>query len=186
LNKSFSAHSPSEQEITGDVLLELDVNVLKTEIGILAYGKRIRIANAIAELRRPPSVDLFDHYVSNNPSPLHTQTLFQRSGSASMAPATHSRSQSQSQSHHSFSGTTTPGTHLKHAHSQSMQGSSSTMSVGYLQQQPQVNGNEVHSVLETQQTGVPSAAVGLGIDLTPIQVRHCIIKVIHVPDIFYK
>lgn len=45
-----------EQEITGDVLLELDVGVLKSEIGIVAYGKRIRIANAIAELRRPPSV----------------------------------------------------------------------------------------------------------------------------------
>jgi SAM domain (Sterile alpha motif) len=46
----------TEQEITGDVLLELDVGVLKSEIGIVAYGKRIRIANAISELRRPPSV----------------------------------------------------------------------------------------------------------------------------------
>jgi hypothetical protein len=45
-----------EQEITGDVLLELDVGVLKSEIGIVAYGKRIRIANAIAELRRPLSM----------------------------------------------------------------------------------------------------------------------------------
>jgi SAM domain (Sterile alpha motif) len=49
----------AEQEITGDVLLELDVNLLKTEIGILAFGKRMRIANAIADLRqifRPPSI----------------------------------------------------------------------------------------------------------------------------------
>lgn len=46
----------AEQEITGDVLLDLDVSVLKSEIGIMAYGKRMRIANAIAELRRPPSV----------------------------------------------------------------------------------------------------------------------------------
>ncbi|KAH8977537.1 hypothetical protein EDB92DRAFT_1916615 [Lactarius akahatsu] len=46
----------AEQEITGDVLLDLDVNVLKSEIGIMAYGKRMRIANAITELRRPPSV----------------------------------------------------------------------------------------------------------------------------------
>ncbi|OCH94505.1 hypothetical protein OBBRIDRAFT_747510 [Obba rivulosa] len=45
-----------EQEITGDVLLELDQNVLKTEIGVVAFGKRVRIMNAIAELRRPPSV----------------------------------------------------------------------------------------------------------------------------------
>jgi hypothetical protein len=46
----------AEQEITGDILLDLDVGVLKSEIGIVAYGKRMRIANAIAELRRPPSV----------------------------------------------------------------------------------------------------------------------------------
>ncbi len=46
----------AEQEITGDVLLDLDVGVLKSEIGIMAYGKRMRIANAISELRRPPSV----------------------------------------------------------------------------------------------------------------------------------
>ncbi|KAI0313113.1 sterile alpha motif/pointed domain-containing protein, partial [Amylostereum chailletii] len=41
-----------EQEITGDVLLELDINVLKSEIGIIAFGKRMRIANAITDLRR--------------------------------------------------------------------------------------------------------------------------------------
>lgn len=46
----------AEQEITGDVLLELDLAILKSEIGIVAYGKRIRIANAIADLRRPPSI----------------------------------------------------------------------------------------------------------------------------------
>ncbi|KAH0840211.1 hypothetical protein J3R83DRAFT_1213 [Lanmaoa asiatica] len=50
-----------EQEITGDVLLELDINLLKAEIGIVAFGKRMRIANAIAELRRPPSIILTDH-----------------------------------------------------------------------------------------------------------------------------
>ena len=46
----------AEQEITGDVLLELDLAILKSEIGIAAYGKRMRIANAIADLRRPPSI----------------------------------------------------------------------------------------------------------------------------------
>jgi hypothetical protein len=45
----------SEHEITGDVLLELDVNMLK-EVDIVAFGKRLKIANAIAELRRPPSM----------------------------------------------------------------------------------------------------------------------------------
>ncbi|KAF8261196.1 hypothetical protein EI94DRAFT_1833440 [Lactarius quietus] len=52
----WSVEEFAEQEITGDVLLDLDVSVLKSEIGIIAYGKRMRIANAIAELRRPPSV----------------------------------------------------------------------------------------------------------------------------------
>ncbi|KAI3611756.1 hypothetical protein WG66_007675 [Moniliophthora roreri] len=41
-----------EQEITGDVLLELDVQVLKTEIGIMAFGKRARIIAAIGDLKR--------------------------------------------------------------------------------------------------------------------------------------
>jgi SAM domain (Sterile alpha motif) len=41
-----------EQEIAGDALLNLDVGKLKTEIGIAAYGKRVRIDSAIAECRR--------------------------------------------------------------------------------------------------------------------------------------
>ncbi|KAL4245817.1 hypothetical protein ABKN59_001635 [Abortiporus biennis] len=60
-----------EQEITGDVLLELDANVLKSEIGITAYGKRVRIANAIAELRRPPSISETE---PNPPLPSRTQS----------------------------------------------------------------------------------------------------------------
>lgn len=44
-----------EQEITGDALLSLDATSLKTEIGIDAYGKRFRIANAIDDLRRVAS-----------------------------------------------------------------------------------------------------------------------------------
>lgn len=43
-----------ENDITGDVLLEMDVNMLK-ELDIPAFGKRMRIANAIAELRRQGS-----------------------------------------------------------------------------------------------------------------------------------
>ncbi|KAF8632449.1 hypothetical protein AX15_001885 [Amanita polypyramis BW_CC] len=53
-----------EQEITGDVLLELDANLLKSEIGIMAFGKRVRIANAIVELRG---------FLSSRSSPLHGQ-----------------------------------------------------------------------------------------------------------------
>jgi hypothetical protein len=45
-----------EQETTGDALLNLNATSLKTEIGIDAYGKRFRIANAIDDLRRVASV----------------------------------------------------------------------------------------------------------------------------------
>ncbi|KAG2042048.1 hypothetical protein BDR03DRAFT_889290 [Suillus americanus] len=78
-----------EQEITGDVLLELDINLLKAEIGIVAFGKRMRIANAIAELRRPPSIIFPDAQ-----SPQHPQSL---SHSLSYS-YTHSRSGSTHQS----------------------------------------------------------------------------------------
>jgi hypothetical protein len=69
--------------------LELDATILKTEIGVMAFGKRVRIANAIAELRRPPSVNYSDHHVSPVlPNP-HSP----------MAPSPgHSRSQSQAPS----------------------------------------------------------------------------------------
>ncbi|WVQ71946.1 hypothetical protein IAR50_001488 [Cryptococcus sp. DSM 104548] len=44
-----------EHEISGDILLELDANLLK-ELDIPAFGKRMRIAAAISELRRPSSL----------------------------------------------------------------------------------------------------------------------------------
>lgn len=69
-----------EQEISGDVLLELDVDLLKTEIGILAFGKRKRIANAITELRRPPSVISSEHNATRS----HSQS---QSASYSLAPS---------------------------------------------------------------------------------------------------
>ncbi|KAG1873618.1 hypothetical protein DFJ58DRAFT_721902 [Suillus subalutaceus] len=87
-----------EQEITGDVLLELDINLLKVEIGIVAFGKRMRIANAIAELRRPPSIIFPDAQ-----SPQHPQSL-SHSHSYSY---THSRSGSTQQSLNSPMFTTT-------------------------------------------------------------------------------
>ncbi|KAK0544990.1 hypothetical protein OC845_005324 [Tilletia horrida] len=40
-----------EHEITGDVLLEMDVNILK-EIEITAFGKRFQVASAIKELKK--------------------------------------------------------------------------------------------------------------------------------------
>lgn len=41
----------AEHEISGDILLEMDVNILK-EIEISAFGKRFQVANAIKELRQ--------------------------------------------------------------------------------------------------------------------------------------
>jgi len=68
----------AEQDITGDVLLELDVDLLKTEIGIIAFGKRKRIANAIAELKKPPPAPA--------PGPIsHSESFFSHSRSVSSA-----------------------------------------------------------------------------------------------------
>ncbi|EJU06671.1 hypothetical protein DACRYDRAFT_113317 [Dacryopinax primogenitus] len=47
-----------EQDITGDVLLSLDMALLKDELGITVFGKRVRLNNAINELRKsvaPPA-----------------------------------------------------------------------------------------------------------------------------------
>ncbi|KAF8194933.1 hypothetical protein BJ912DRAFT_1085595 [Pholiota molesta] len=69
--KMSATSSLVQQEITDDVLLELDVNLLKSEIGIMAFGKRMRIANAVADLRRPPSVEYYDtHSASGQTSPM--------------------------------------------------------------------------------------------------------------------
>ena len=45
-----------EQETAGDALLNLDATSLKTEIGIIPYGKRFRIANAVEDLRRVANI----------------------------------------------------------------------------------------------------------------------------------
>ncbi|THG96991.1 hypothetical protein EW026_g4932 [Hermanssonia centrifuga] len=79
-----------EQEITGDVLLELDANILKSELGIIAFGKRVRIVNAITELRRPPSFSESEH-----PMPALTSSQSFNYG--------HSHTSSmQSSAHHSY------------------------------------------------------------------------------------
>lgn len=138
-----------EQEITGDVLLELDVNVLKTEIGIPAFGKRMRIANAIAELRRPPSVSSFE------PRPeAHTPS------SIIHQPSIHQRSLSQTHSHHSFPGTPLYGqTHSTHSSMGSPMGYSLSSNAP-LMPQPEVN--ETNGLPANAAAG-QHAAVGLGI-----------------------
>jgi hypothetical protein len=102
----------TEQEITGDVLLELDLELLKSEIGIMAFGKRKRVANAIADLRRPPSIQYSDHPVSPH-SPMHRLSNPYSVSTHNTSPA-HSRNQSQAISQ-SYS--------YLHGHTQSIQSS---------------------------------------------------------------
>lgn len=64
-----------EQEITGDVLLELNPNILKDEIGILKWGQRQRIMNAITELRRPRSFVEYERHPMPNIATSRTQSL---------------------------------------------------------------------------------------------------------------
>ncbi|KAJ7269414.1 hypothetical protein B0H12DRAFT_1095698 [Mycena haematopus] len=99
----------TEQEITGDVLLDLDVNLLKTEIGVMAFGKRMRIANAIVDLRRPPSPSA--SFSLGQSSPQHQQYAVAYSNSQNSQPYPHSphfnghsRTQSQSHSQQSYNG----------------------------------------------------------------------------------
>ncbi|KAF5387907.1 hypothetical protein D9615_000812 [Tricholomella constricta] len=108
----------TEQEITGDVLVELDVNLLKTEIGIMAFGKRMRIANAITDLRRPPSIVYSDHPDQRSPSLAPHSPL----SPVQSHSQTHSRHQSQSHSHYSYPGANAS---LVVPYPQSVQGTSS-------------------------------------------------------------
>lgn len=168
---------PSEQEITGDVLLELDANLLKSEIGIMAFGKRVRIANAIADLRRPPSIEYSDHQISSSEQASPMQLQYSN---------THSRTQSVSQSHHSFPGTTTTTTAPGHGYSQSVQSSLGSPVAGFNGSTGFAFGGAVPSGPVAPQkigagnqvngagVGVASAAaaaamgVGLGIALSPV------------------
>lgn len=65
----------AEHEITGDVLLEMDINLLK-EIEITAFGKRMKLAAAISELR--PHNDQRTGSIRSGYSP--TQTTFTPNG----------------------------------------------------------------------------------------------------------
>ncbi|KAG5635290.1 hypothetical protein H0H81_011818 [Sphagnurus paluster] len=108
-----------EQEITGDVLLELDVNLLKSEIGIMAFGKRMRIANAITDLRRPPSIVYSDHTDARPPqSPLtpHSPPMYHAHA--------HAHAHTRQPSQHSFPGAGA-GASLSVPYAPSVQASSS-------------------------------------------------------------
>jgi hypothetical protein len=129
----------------------------------MAFGKRMRIANAITDLRRPPSIEYSDHQLSPN-SLTHS----------------HSRTQSQSQSLPGTTSVTTVG----HVHSYSMQSSfgspgagHGSQQFGHLQDSPMNINDDMKTVGMGSGTvvgvaaGMPAAAgVGLGIALTPSEV----------------
>ena len=76
----------------------------------MAFGKRVRIANAITDLRRPPSIISSDHPDQPSPpSPMIVSPHLFTNSPATYAEGpnhSHSRNQSQSQSHHSYPGST--------------------------------------------------------------------------------
>lgn len=71
----------SEHEISGDVLMEMDVNILK-EIDIIAFGKRFQVANAIKDLKKSmqggdPSSASWSPMPDSGPSPMTGMSSFQ-------------------------------------------------------------------------------------------------------------
>lgn len=167
----------TEQEITGDVLLELDVNLLKSEIGVMAFGKRMRIANAITDLRRPPSIEYSDHVASSDvTSVIHQQQS-----------VSHSRTQSQF-SHQSYPTSTLVS--VVQGHSQSLL----TPSSQHFSGQGYPYGNPIPSVLETAPTpsedveqrmaavAPTNGVVGLGISMDSSEAVSC--SVLPLPSYF--
>jgi hypothetical protein len=120
----------------------------------MAFGKRMRIANAIIDLHQPPSIEYSDHQLS--PAQLHHSNSLTQS---------YSRTQSQSLS---LPGTT-PATTVGHVHWSSF-GSPGAEHDGqqsdHLRNSP-VNIND--DIKAAGSAGMSAAAgVGLGIELSPI------------------
>jgi hypothetical protein len=66
-----------DNEITGEVLLKLDVDLLKSEIGIMAFGKRTQIMKSIADLCQLPSVTCSNDQLQFNHSTPQSQSASQ-------------------------------------------------------------------------------------------------------------
>ena len=94
LNNSIKS---TEQEITGDILLRLDTNLLKTEIGIAALGKRLRVASSITDLRQSSILSSSNSSITKTPPP---PSSFRHASSSSLNLL--SRKQHHSQSYHSL------------------------------------------------------------------------------------
>jgi len=138
----------------------------------MAYGKRVRIANAISELQRPPSFEFpAQNSNSNLPSPVYSNMQFHYAQSDGMAPMMHSRIKSQGQqSHHSFPGSTKSVLN-RHKYSQSMQSSVGSAGLFTLQQEQERDSEVASPSQDVSQSGRQDStinaitSVGLGINL---------------------
>ena len=123
----------------------------------MAFGKRVRIANAITDLRRPPSIEYLDHQLS--------PTQLQHSNSL-----THSRSRTQSQS--------TSATTAGHVHWGSFGAEHDGQQPGHLQDSPVNIDDDMKAAGSVDMggdtvtgAGISAAAgVGLGIVFSPSEV----------------
>ena len=150
----------------------------------MAFGKRMRIANAITDLRRPPSIEYSDHQLS--PTQLRHSNSFTHS---------HSRTQSQSLS---LPGTT-PATTVGHVHSYSMQSSFGSHGAGYGGQQ---SGDSPVNINDDMKAADPvgkgsgttvgvaagmsaAAGVGLGIGLSPMNASSEVSSLVNICTYMY-
>lgn len=119
----------------------------------MAFGKRMRIANAITDLRRPPSIIYTDPLDLSQTSPM-------MHGHSPLSPHSYTHSRNLSQQSHSYSGTV-----------QSSLGHAGTGMSGYIVDSPQQDypivdrpGTIVDPQYQQQIVGSP---LGLGIGFTP-------------------
>ena len=96
----------AEHEISGDVLMEMDVNILK-EIDIIAFGKRFQVANAIKELKKGMQGDAasWSPMPDNGVSPVTGMSAFQNQQQRSVT----SSSDPPSSAGHHFASSGVPG-----------------------------------------------------------------------------
>lgn len=143
----------------------------------MAYGKRARIANSIAELRPSPSLELpAQQSNSHLSSPTYSHMQFLPTLSdGDVAPMMHSRMKSiGQQSHHSFPGSGKSG-FSKHKYTQSLQ-SSVVSGAGPLPQHQQEEAHEAVTTPIQDMSGSglqddTTTSVGLGIRLPSNEVR---------------
>ncbi|RDB19272.1 hypothetical protein Hypma_013724 [Hypsizygus marmoreus] len=116
----------------------------------------MRIANAITDLRRPPSILYSDQPEQVSPSLMHTPL----STSQSQSHSQHSRHQSQSQSHHSF-----PGIGYAYSQTQSYIGSSAIYPNGTTYAGTSVSQSPVQEYTPSSERSTTETEHGVGLEI---------------------